>query len=74
MFTMTGKQDLHGEDSALKEDQELSSLIANSNFQNQGGLKSQTLQFQTALGTDFLDLFARDEGEGDSDENDDQDD
>ena len=43
MFTMTGKQDLHGEETALSDDQELSSLIASSNIQNQGGLKSQTL-------------------------------
>ena len=61
MFTMTGKHDLHGEETALSDDHELSSLIASSNIQNQGGLKSQTLQFQTALGTDFLDLFAREE-------------
>lgn len=64
---MTGKHDLHGEETALSDDHDLSSLIANSNIQNQGGLKSQTLQFATALGTDFLDLFAR-EDEDEEDE------
>lgn len=34
MFTMTGKHDLHGEETALSDDHELSSLIANSNIQN----------------------------------------
>jgi len=43
MFTMTGKHDLQGTETALSDDHELSSLIANSNIQNQGGLKSQTL-------------------------------
>ena len=40
MFTMTGKHDLHGEETALSDDHDLSSLIASSNIQNQGGLKS----------------------------------
>jgi len=77
MFTMTGKHDLHGEETALSDDNDLSSLIgregliAGSNVANNGGFKSQTLQFQTALGNDFLDLFAR-EGEEDAD-NDDED-
>ena len=45
IFTMTGKHhDLHGEDTALSDDQELSSLIASANIGgNAGGLKSQTL-------------------------------
>ena len=65
MFTMTGKHDLHGEETALSDDNELSSLInreglmAGNSVANNGGFKSQTLQFQTALGNDFLDLFAR---------------
>ena len=45
MFTMTGKHDLHGEETALSDDNELSSLIASTNMQNIGGFKSQTLQF-----------------------------
>lgn len=62
MFTMTGKHDLQLEDLALlSDDQDLSSLIADSKTQAVGGFKSQTLQFQTALGTDFLDLFARED-------------
>jgi len=66
MFTMTGKHDLHNDETALSDENELSSLIASSNVQNNGGFKSQTLHFQTGLGTDFLDLFARDqEGEED---------
>ena len=34
MFTMTGKHDLHGEETALSDDHDLSSLIASSNLQN----------------------------------------
>jgi len=45
MFTMTGKHDLHGEETALSDDNELSSLIASTNVANNGGFKSQTLQF-----------------------------
>lgn len=85
MFTMTGKHDLHlmsgggneGETAALSDDHDLSSLIASSNLQNNnqgcGGLKSQTLQFQTALGHDFLDLFAK-EDDDDEEEDGEQDD
>ncbi len=32
MFTMTGKHDLHGVETALSDDHDLSSLIANSNI------------------------------------------
>ena len=63
MFTMTGKHDFHGEETALTDDNELSSLIASGTMQNQVGLKSQTLQFKTALGNDFLDLFSKEVGE-----------
>jgi hypothetical protein len=34
MFTMTGKHDLHGHETALSDDNELSSLIASSNIEN----------------------------------------
>ena len=44
-------------------------MIASANIGgNGGGLKSQTLQFQTGLGTDFLDLFAKEEGDDDDDD------
>ena len=59
-------------------DDELNNLIANSNFGGAGGIKSQTLQFQTQLGNEFLNLFAVEksddegskEGGGDGDEGD----
>ena len=70
MFTMTGKHDLHLNDDtgALSDDHDLSSLIAGANIQNAGGLKSQTLQFHTALGHDFLELFAKEDEDEEDDE------
>jgi len=39
----------------------LDGLIASSNVNNQVGFKSQTLQFNTQLGPDFLNLFAKED-------------
>ena len=57
----------HGACNEDSSDDDLSNLIANSNFNAMGGIKSQTLQFQTQLGNDFLQLFAK-EGSDDGDD------
>lgn len=67
VFSQTGvfnfNNDSHNEDDRDNLDGlGLSGLIANSNLNNQVGFKSQTLQFNTQLGTDFLNLFAKEEG------------
>ena len=64
LFSQTGVINFNN-DSRNEDDNDndlgLGGLIASSNVNNQVGFKSQTLQFNTQLGHDFLNLFAKED-------------
>lgn len=84
-FSQTGKYNLSSHQKMKRDDfmlgsrddessdDELNNLIANSNFSGAGGIKSQTLQFQTQLGNEFLNLFAVEKSDDEGKDGDDDD-